>query len=146
MGDWEEDVFRAKISSLQTEKTPCEQALRIQRTGMVNFPRVDPMLQEQIPLLGAVTNAIAHSAVKWRSTNNILPRSTGRHDDRNARTVSGTQTGTGPCETEDSPQSTTKDETETSDASVQRSDTIGSAITIERSTTANQSSGLGKGR
>ena len=24
MGDWEEDVFQAKISSLQREKTPCE--------------------------------------------------------------------------------------------------------------------------
>ena len=56
--------LQAKISS-QREKTPCEQALRIQWTGMVNFPRVDPTLQEQIPLLGAVTNAIAHSAVKW---------------------------------------------------------------------------------
>ena len=31
------------------------------------FPRFDPTLQEQIPLLGAVTSAIAHSAVKWCS-------------------------------------------------------------------------------
>ena len=65
MGDWEENVFKAKMSSLQREKTPCEQALRIQWTGMVNFPRVD-----QIPLLGAVTNAIAHSAAKWSSAKN----------------------------------------------------------------------------
>ena len=48
-------------------KTLCEQALRIQWTGMVNFPRVDPILKEQISLLGAVTNAIAHSAAKWGS-------------------------------------------------------------------------------
>ena len=72
-------------------KTPCEQAFRIQWTGMVNFPRVDPTLQEQTPLLGTVTTAIAHSVVKWGSAKkqNIIPRSTERHDDRNAQTVSG---------------------------------------------------------
>ena len=37
---------------------------------MVNFPRVDPTLQEQTPLLGTVTTAIAHSAVKWGSAKN----------------------------------------------------------------------------
>ena len=61
----------------------------------------------------------------------------------------GTQTGKGPCETEDplhcTAQSTTKDETNTSDSSIQRSDTTGSTITSERSTTANQSSDLGHG-
>ena len=33
----------------------------------MTFPRIDPTLQEHMPLLGAVTNAIAHSAVKWGS-------------------------------------------------------------------------------
>ena len=33
----------------------------------MNFPRIDPTLQEHMPLLGAVKNAIAHSAVKWGS-------------------------------------------------------------------------------
>ena len=91
MGDWEEDVFQTKISCLQ-KKTPCEQAPRIQWTGVVDFPRIDPTLQEHIPLLDAVTNAIAHSAVKWGSAKKtkIIPRSTGRHDDRNAQAVSGT--------------------------------------------------------
>ena len=36
----------------------------------MNFPKIDPTLQEQTPLLGAVTNAIAHSAVKWGSAKN----------------------------------------------------------------------------
>ena len=33
----------------------------------MNFPRRDPTLQEQIPLLEAVMNAIVHLAVKWGS-------------------------------------------------------------------------------
>ena len=45
MGDWEEDVIELKMSSLQREKTPSEQALRIRWTGAVNFPRSDPILQ-----------------------------------------------------------------------------------------------------
>ena len=66
MGEWE-DGFPAKISGLQREKTPCEQALRIQWSDAVNFPRNDPTLQEAIPFLGAVTNTIAHAAAKWSS-------------------------------------------------------------------------------
>ena len=56
MGEWEEDVF--KDVEFTEEKNTCEQALRIQWTGAVNFPRIDPTLQEQIPLLGAVTKKI----------------------------------------------------------------------------------------
>ena len=36
----------------------------------MDFPRIDPTLQKQIPPLGAVTRAIAHSAVKWSSAKN----------------------------------------------------------------------------
>ena len=70
MGDWEEDVFIAKILSLQKEKTPCDQARRIQWAGVVDFPRIDPTLQELIPPLGAVTRGIEHLAVKWGSAKN----------------------------------------------------------------------------
>ena len=71
-------------------KTPCEQALRIQWTGMVNFPRVDPTLQEQTPLLGTVTTAIAHSAVKWGSAKNKTSYLDPQDDTMIAQTVSGT--------------------------------------------------------
>ena len=49
LGDWEEDVFQAKMASLQRETTPCEQAFRIRWTGAVKVPRRDPTLQEQTP-------------------------------------------------------------------------------------------------
>ena len=47
MGDWEENVFQQKILSLQRERTPCGQARRIQWSGAVDFPRVNPMIQTQ---------------------------------------------------------------------------------------------------
>ena len=141
LGDWEEDVLKAKMSSLRRERTPCEQALRIRWTGAVNFPRSDPTLHEQTALREAVTNAIAQVAGR-RGSAKYKKSYLDPQEDAMIETqiVFGTQTGKGPCETEDplhcTAQSTTKDETKTSNFWMQRSDTIGSTITSERSTTA----------
>ena len=60
--------------------TPCEHALRIQWSGVVHFPRIDPTLQEQIRLWRAVTNAIAHGCeVELCKKTKIVFRFTRRH-------------------------------------------------------------------
>ena len=142
MGEWEEDVFKAKMSCLQEEKTQCEQALRIQWTGAVNFSRIDPTLQEKIPLFGAVTNAIAHSAVKWVSARQrksyLHPQDDTMIEVRRLRLERRREKD--PVKRKTLSIALHK----AGDSSVQRSDTIGGAITSERSTTTNQSSDLGK--
>ena len=58
VGDWEEDGFQAKISNLQKRKF-ASSSHPVVRCG-----------EEQIPLVGAVMNTIAHSALKWSSAKN----------------------------------------------------------------------------
>ena len=54
--------------------------------------RVDPILQEQTPLLVYSYECYGTLGCEMvlRKKKKILPRSTGRHDARNAQTVSGT--------------------------------------------------------
>ena len=150
MGEWEEDVLEAKMMSLQRENT-VRTSPSHSVDSAVTFPRIDPTLQEHIPLLGAVKNAIAHSAVKWGSARHRKSYLHPQDDtmievrrlclerrlekDRVKRKTLSIALHT----------ARQKTETETSDSSVQRSDTIGSAIASERSTTTNQSSDSWKG-